>query len=123
MFYSFYCLGFWAILLIFVGLLLLLTNLGIISAAVWAFWPLLLIIIGIYFLTLRRRRRKIAVHQIFQKLATDERVHDKINKIIGTINEVVEKKIDEWHDEVTTKKKEDTHDQHEHFSGKPKIRL
>ena len=108
-------------LLVVVGIVLLLTNLGIISAAIWAWWPILLIIIGIYIFTLKKRRKKLAVHQIFQRLATDERIHDKLSKIINTVDEVVEKKIDEWHEEVTNK--EEPHEHHEHSSGKPKVQL
>ncbi|MBU4285159.1 hypothetical protein KKF60_02270 [Patescibacteria group bacterium] len=119
MFYSFCCLGFWAGLLIVVGVVLLLINTGIISAAVWAYWPILLIIIGVYILTLRKRRKKIAIHQIFQKLATDDRVQDKIKKIIETVDEVVERKIDEWHDEAT--EKEAPTRKNEGLSGKQKI--
>jgi membrane-bound ClpP family serine protease len=122
MFYSYFSLGFWSMLLIVVGAVLLLTNLGIISAEVWTWWPILLIVIGIYILTLKKRRKKIAVHNIFSRLATDDRVKEKLNKIIETVDAVVEKKIDEWHEEVTTKK-EEPHEHHEHFSGKQKVQL
>jgi len=123
MFYSFACLGFWAGLLIVVGVLLILTNLGILSAALWAWWPVLLIVIGVYLFTLRKKRKKIAIHHIFQKLATDDRVQEKIKKIIETVDEVVEKKIDEWHDEATAKEEEKSHEYHERSGGKPKIQL
>jgi membrane-bound ClpP family serine protease len=119
MFYSMFGLGFIAGLLIVLGVVLLLVNTGIISAAVWAYWPVLLIIVGVYILTLRKRRKKIAVHQIFQRLATDDRVQDKIKKIIETVDEVVEKKIDEWHDEAT--EREASTRKNEGPSGKQKI--
>jgi membrane-bound ClpP family serine protease len=114
-------LGFIAGLLIVLGVVLLLVNIGIISAAVWAYWPILLIIIGVYILTLRKRRKKIAVHQIFQRLATDDRVQDKIKKIIETVDEVVERKIDEWHEEAT--EKEAPTRENEGPSRKQKIQL
>jgi len=123
MFYSFACLGFWAGLLIVVGIVLLLVNLGIISAAVWSWWPVILIVIGVYIFTLKKRRKKIAIHSIFSKLANDDRIKEKINKIIETVDEVVEKKIDEWHEEATVKKEENPHEYHEHSSGKPKVQL
>jgi len=123
MFYSMFGLGFMAGLLIVVGAVLLLTNLGIISAAVWMWWPVILIVIGIYILSLKRRRKKIAVHNIFSKLATNDKVQEKLSKIIETIDGVVERKIDEWHEEVTAKKEEKPHEHHEHFSGKPKVQL
>jgi uncharacterized membrane protein len=121
MFYSFCCLGFWAVMLVVVGILLLLTNLGIISAAIWQYWPILLIVVGIYIFTLKKRRKKIAIHNIFSKLATNDKVQDKIKKIIETVDEVVEKKIDEWHEEVT--KKEEPVRKNEGVSGKQKIQL
>jgi membrane-bound ClpP family serine protease len=122
MLYSYFSLGFWSGLLIVVGVVLLLTNLGIISAAVWVFWPILLIVIGIYILTLKKRRKKIAVHNIFSRLATDDRVREKIGKIIETVDAVVEKKIDEWHEEVTNKR-EEPREHYEHPSGKQKVQL
>ena len=114
MFYSILCFGFWAWLLIVVGVVLILTNLGVISAGVWAWWPIILIVIGIYILTLKKKRKKIVLHNILQKLASNDKVQEKLSKIIETIDEVVEKKIDEWHEEVTKKKDED-------ISGKPKV--
>lgn len=123
MFYSMFGLGFMAGLLIVVGGVLLLTNLGIISAAVWSWWPVILVVIGVYIFTLKKRRKKIAIHHIFQKLATDDRVQEKIKKIIETVDEVVERKIDEWHEEATAKREENPHEHHEHLSGKPKVQL
>jgi len=120
MFYSMFGLGFMAGLLIVVGAVLLLTNLGIISAAVWAWWPVILIVVGAYILSLKKRRKKIAVHNIFSKLANNDMIQDKLSKIIETVNEVVEKKIDEWHEEVT--KKEEIRPNEIH-SGKPKVQL
>jgi len=122
MFYSYFSLGFWAGLAIVVGIVLLLTNLGIISAAVWSWWPIILVVIGIYILSLKKRRKKIAVHNIFSRLATDSRVQEKLNKIIETVDGVVEKKIDEWHEEATAKK-EEPHEHYEHPSGKQKVQL
>jgi len=114
-------LGFIAGLLIVLGVILLLVNTGIISAAVWAYWPILLIIVGVYILTLRKRRKKIAIHQIFQKLATNDKVQDKIKRIIETVDEVVERKIDEWHEEAT--EEEAPTRKNESSSGKQKIQL
>jgi hypothetical protein len=120
MFYSMFGLGFMAGILIVVGVVLLLTNLGIISAAVWAWWPIILVVVGIYILTLKKRRKKIAVHNIFSRLASDDRVQEKLGKIIETVDEVVEKKIDEWHEEVTKKEERRPDEIH---NGKPKVQL
>ncbi|HOZ16194.1 MAG TPA: DUF5668 domain-containing protein [Candidatus Portnoybacteria bacterium] len=124
MFYSLFGLGFVAGFLIIVGIILLLMNLGVISAAVWAWWPIILIIIGIYILTLKKRRKKIAVHNIFSKLASDDRIQSKLNKIIETVDSVVEKKIDEWHEEATHKReKGENINEDEGFNGKQKVHL
>lgn len=121
MFYLSWGVNFFSWLLIVVAVLLILTNLGVISAAVWAWWPILLIVVAVYLLTLHKKRKKIAIHHIFQRLATDDRVQDKIKKIIETVDEVVEKKIDEWHKDVTSKK--ETNPENEDISGKSKVQL
>jgi len=104
MLYFFGHFGFFAWVLIVLGVLALLTNFGWISTNIWLWWPILLIIAGIYILVLKKKRKKIAVHHLFQKFATDERVQEKLKKIIDTVDEVVDKKLDEWHKEVSQKK-------------------
>ncbi len=107
-FMVFYYLGFIAWSLILIGVLALLTNLGLISSSIWLWWPIFLIAFGIYTLILKKKKKKIALHGIFQRLASDERIQSKLSKIADTVDEVVEKKIDEWHKEVTGEKDEDT---------------
>jgi len=108
MFYMLYYIGFIAWTLIVIGILALLTNLGFISTSIWVWWPVLLVIFGAYILILKKKRKKIALHGIFQRLASDERIQSKLSKIVDTVDDVVEKKIDEWHKEVTENKDEDT---------------
>jgi membrane-bound ClpP family serine protease len=116
--------GFVAGFLIIIGVIFLLVNLGVISAAVWAWWPILLIVVGIYILTLKKRRKKIAVHNIFSKLASDDRIQSKLNKIIETVDSVVEQKIDEWHEEATSKREtRNDINEDESFNGKQKVHL
>lgn len=38
---------FWGLLLIILGSLLLLSNLGVISQDIWNYWPLILILVGL----------------------------------------------------------------------------
>lgn len=104
MFYSGCCFGFLGWGLVVLGVLALLTNLGWISTSIWLWWPVLLIIIGIYILVLKKKRKKLVVHHLFEKFATDERVQEKLKKIIDTVDEVVDKKLDDWHKEVSQKK-------------------
>ncbi|MDP2934336.1 MAG: DUF5668 domain-containing protein [bacterium] len=106
MFFMLYYIGFIAWSLIVIGVLALLTNLGYISSSIWMWWPILLVVFGVYTLILKKKRKKIAIHGIFQRLANDERIQSKLSKIVDTVDEVVEKKIDEWHKEVSEKKDE-----------------
>jgi hypothetical protein len=108
MFFMLYYIGFIAWSLIVIGVLALLTNLGFISSSIWMWWPIILIVFGVYTLILKKKRKKIAIHGIFQRLANDERIQSKLSKIVDTVDEVVEKKIDEWHKEVAEKKDENT---------------
>jgi len=105
--YIFYYIGFIAWSLIVIGIIALLTNLGLISAVIWNWWPVLLIIFGIYVLILKKKRKKIVLHGIFERLASDERIQSKLSKIVDTVDQVVEKKIDEWHKEATGEKEDE----------------
>ena len=106
MYFMFYYIGFIAWSLVAIGVLALLTNLGFISSSIWTWWPVLLIIFGVYILILKKKKNKIVLHGIFQRLASDERIQSKLSKIVDTVDEVVSKKIDEWHKEATEKKDE-----------------
>ena len=101
MLYITYGLSFFATLLIVIGVVALLTNLGIISASIWNWWPVLLIIFAVYVLLLKKKKKKIVAGHLFHKIATDERVQEKVKKIIDTVDEVVDKKLDEWHEEAS----------------------
>lgn len=94
-----------ATVFIVIGVLALLTNLGILPIAIWKWWPVLFIVFGVFALILKKKQKKIAIHHIFQKIATDERVQEKLKKIIDTVDKVVDKKLDEWHEEATSAKK------------------
>lgn len=103
-----YYINFIAWSMIVIGILALLTNLGFISSSIWVWWPILLVAFGVYALILKKKKNKIVLHGIFQRLANDERIQGKLAKIVDTVDEVVEKKIDEWHKEATGKKDENT---------------
>lgn len=105
MFYVGYGLSFFATLLIIIGAIALLTNLGVIPVAIWKWWPVLLIVFAIYILALKKKKKKIVAGHVFHKIATDDRVQEKIKKIVDTIDEVVDKKLDEWHDEASKETK------------------
>lgn len=104
MFFSYFRFTFWAWMLIVLGALALLTNLGWINSDIWRYWPILVIFGGIYLLAVQKKRKKIVFHHFLERLATDERVQDKLAKIIDTVDEVVDKKLDDWHKETTQKR-------------------
>lgn len=98
-----YGLSFFGAILIVVGIIALLTNLGVIGSAIWNWWPILLIILGIYVFVLKKKKKKIIAGHLLHKITSDDRIQEKIKKILETVNAVVDKKIDEWHDEATKK--------------------
>lgn len=98
-----YGLSFFGSILIIVGIIALLTNLGVIGSAIWDWWPILLVILGIYVLVLKKQKKKIIAGHFLRKITSDDKIQEKIKKILETVNAVVDKKIDEWHDEATKK--------------------
>lgn len=105
MYYLNYLITFFAAIFIVIGVLALLINLGILPVVIWEWWPVLFIAFGVFALILKKREKKMAVHQIFHKIATDERIQEKLKKIIDTVDGVIDNKLDEWHKEATTHKK------------------
>jgi heme exporter protein D len=82
----FYYISFIAWLLIGLGILALLTNLGFVSSSIWIWWPVLLVAIGIFVLVVKKKRKKIVLHGILQRLATDDRVQNKLKKIVEKVD-------------------------------------
>lgn len=104
MFYPHYGFSFFAIILIIVGVIALLTNLGVLTTAIWKWWPILLVIFGIYVWLLKKKKKKIIAGQVFHRITKDERVQEKLKKILETVDEIIDKKLDEWHEEATKEK-------------------
>ncbi|KKK53625.1 hypothetical protein LCGC14_3092900, partial [marine sediment metagenome] len=82
MFFPYYGFSFLAVIFIIVGVLALLTNLGILAASIWNWWPILLVIFGIYIFVLKKKKKKIIAGHLFNKITSDPRIHDKLKKII-----------------------------------------
>lgn len=117
------CLGhhkciFFPSLLIIVGLVALLTNLGAFSVTIWKWWPILIIILGIYIFVLQKRKKRLlkglmwygVVHKLMksekvEKLLENEKVQAELKKV-GTIAEgVITEQIDKLYKKYTKKKK------------------
>ena len=104
MFYPHYGFTFLSILLVVVGVIALLTNLGLLTTDIWKWWPILLIIFGIYIFVLKKKKKKIVAGHIFHKITSDDNIQNKVRKIIDTVSRIVDKKLDEWHEEATKSK-------------------
>lgn len=104
MFFPYYGFTFLSIILVIIGALALLTNFGVLAASIWKWWPILLIIFGIYVFVLKKKKKGIVAGHLFHKITGDPRIHDKLKKIIDTVDELVDKKLDEWHEEATKEK-------------------
>jgi len=105
MLYVNYVLSFFATILIVIGTVALLANLGVISAAIWNWWPILLIVFAIFVLVLKKKKKKLIAGHLLHKIASDDRIQEKVKKIIDTVDEVIDKKLDEWHEDVSEEKK------------------
>jgi uncharacterized membrane protein len=59
---------FFSLLLILIGIVFLLKNLGLIAGEVWGIiWPLILILMGVYFI-LKSRRSRMFWEKVWRKL-------------------------------------------------------
>jgi len=105
-------------LLIILGVLALLTNLGVLNVTIWSWWPILIILLGLYIFVWQKRKKKLLkgvmwygiVHRLMKsekigKLLENEKVQDELKKV-GTIAEnFVADQIDKLHKKYTSKKK------------------
>jgi cbb3-type cytochrome oxidase subunit 3 len=105
MFYPHYGFSFLAAIIGIVGVIALLTNLGVLDTGIWNWWPILLILLAVYIFALKKKKKKIYAGHILGKIINDERIQEKVKKIIDTADEVINKKLDEWHEEATEEKK------------------
>ncbi len=98
---------FFPVVLIVLGILALLTNLGIITTSVWSWWPLLLIIFGIWLIVWQNKRKRLikgilwygAIHSFMKsgkvdKLLKNKKVQEELKKIIDIIEGVVTDQIE-----------------------------
>ncbi len=108
---------FFPTLLIIIGFLALLTNLGVISTSIWQWWPLLIVIFGIYLLVWQKRKMRLMKGLIFygainklmksekvQSLLENEKVHKELNKIGDVVESVITEQIDKLHKKYAKKK-------------------
>ena len=100
---------FWPILLIILGLLALSTNLGIVSASIWAWWPILLVVFGIYLIILRGRKKSVLSYLVWygilKRIVKSDDVQDKFKKVMDIAEGVFEKKLEKWHKKYSKKEK------------------
>ena len=105
-------------LLIIIGILALLTNLGVVSATIWQWWPILFVLLGIYIFIWQRRKKRLlkglmlygVIHRLMktekvEKLLENEKVQAELKKIGAIVEGVVIEQIDKLHKKYKKKKK------------------
>ncbi len=117
MFFHHHKLIFLPILLILIGILALLTNLGVITATVWKWWPILFVLLGVYIFIWQRRKKRLlkslvffgAIHKLMknasvEKLLENEKVQAELKKLGGIVEGAITGQIDKMHKKYTKKK-------------------
>jgi len=110
MFFYHHKIIFFPILLIIVGILALLTNLGILSIVIWEWWPILFVIFGIYIFVWQKRKKRFlksflyygAIHKLMksekiEKLLENEKVKGELKKIGDIAEGIIIKQINRLH--------------------------
>lgn len=96
----------------------LLTNLGVVSAAIWKWWPILIALLGIYIFIWQRRKKRLlkglmlygVIHRLVksekvEKLLENEKVQAELKKIGAIVEGVITDQIDKLHKKYKKKKK------------------
>jgi len=118
MFFYHHKIIFFPTLLIIIGILALLTNLGILSVIIWKWWPILIVIFGIYIFVWQKRKKRLlkgllycgAIHKLMKnekvgKLLENEKVQAELKKIGAIAEGVITEQINKLHKKYTKKKK------------------
>ncbi len=105
-------------LLIIIGALALLTNLGVLSVTIWDWWPILIVILGLYILIWQRRKKRLlkgllyygVIHKLIksnkvEKLLENEKVQAELKKVGAIAEGVITEQIDKLHKRFKKKKK------------------
>ncbi len=110
MFFSHHKFIFFPILLIIIGVLALLTNLGIVTATIWSWWPILFVILGIWMLICQTQKKRIIKGLMWQegvkkflknekleKLLESNLVQKELKKVGDIVEGVISDQIDKLH--------------------------
>lgn len=105
-------------LFIIIGILALLTNLGIVSVTIWEWWPIIFVIIGLYMFILQKRKKRIlkglmwygAVNRVMKsdkvaKLLENKKVQDELKKIGDIAEGILTEQINKLHKKYTSSSK------------------
>ena len=108
---------FWPVILLIIGIIALLTSLGIVSTSIWRWWPILLIILAVYILIWQSRRKSLfkglmwygAINKLMksekvEQLLENEKVQKELKKVGDIAEAVITKQIDKLHKKYTKKK-------------------
>lgn len=105
-------------LLIIIGILALLTNLGVLSVTIWQWWPILIVVLGIYIFVWQRKKKRLlkgllvygTIHKLLknekvEKLLENEKIQAELKKIGAIAEGVITEQIDKLHKKYMKKKK------------------
>lgn len=101
-----------------IGILALLTNLGVITTTVWSWWPLLFIVLGIYMLIWQSRKKRVikglmwhgAISKFIksekiEKLLENKSIQKELKKVGNIVEGVISDQIDKLHKKYGEKEK------------------
>lgn len=109
---------FFPILLIIIGVVALLTNLGLLNVSIWNWWPILIVLFAIYILVWQKRKKhllkglmwygaaqKLMKSEKVEKLLENEKVQKELKKVGDIAEHVLTEQIDKLHKKYTKKEK------------------
>ena len=116
-FYHHKCIFLPAILII-IGVLALLTNLGVLSVTIWDWWPILIVVLGLYIFIWQGKKKRLlkglllygTIHKLMksdkvEKLLENEKVQAELKKVGAIAEGVITEQINKWHKKYKKKKK------------------
>lgn len=108
---------FFPALLIVVGIVALLTNLGVLDVSIWQWWPILIVVFGIYILVWQKRKKHLlkslmwygAIQRLMksdkvEKLLENEKVQKELKKVGDIAESVIAEQINKLHKKYTKKR-------------------
>lgn len=106
------------ILVIIIGIIALLTNLGIVAVSIWDWWPVLIVIFGLYAIIWQGRKKRLlkglmwygAIHKLMksgkvEQLLENDKVQKELKKVGDIAEAVITEQIEKLHKKYAGKRK------------------